>query len=101
MHNLMQEIGDTIFIEEMKKYNSEQRMAMIAHGEYCYAICEEKVVRANLHKYPQLDASLDFSFNQFYSWAVSPESPVLLDSLNSWLARKGYRYNPAAEKPRK
>ena len=27
------------------------------------------------------------SFTQFYSWGVSKQSPVLLDSLNSWLER--------------
>ena len=34
---------------------------------------------------PQIDISTDISFTQFYSWAVSKQSPALLDSLNTWL----------------
>ena len=34
---------------------------------------------------PQIDINTAISFTQFYSWAVSKQSPVLLDSLNTWL----------------
>ena len=34
---------------------------------------------------PQIDISTDISFTQFYAWAVNKHSPVLLDSLNTWL----------------
>lgn len=90
VHNLIQEIGDTIYIQEIEKYSSEQIMAMVAHGDFCYAICEEEIVRANIDKYPQLDNSMAFSFSQFYSWAVNKESPALLDSLNAWLERNNF-----------
>ena len=43
---------------------------------------------------PQIDINTAISFTQFYSWGVSKQSPVLLDSLNAWLERfkKGKEY---------
>lgn len=92
IHHFIEEIGDSIFIEEIPRYGTEQLMALVAHGDRCYAICEEHVVKSHIHRYPQLDTRLAFSFTQFYSWAVSSQSPVLLDSLNRWLRRKGFSY---------
>ncbi len=48
IHNLSNEIGDTIYIKEV-----------------------------------EIETAI--SFSQFYSWGVSKHSPILLDSLNSWL----------------
>ena len=56
IQNLGNEIGDTIYIKEIEKYGSEQ-----------------------------VDINTAISFTQFYSWAVSKQSPALLDSLNTWL----------------
>ena len=41
-----------------------------------------------------IDINTAISFTQFYSWGVSKQSPVLLDSLNTWLERfkKGKEY---------
>lgn len=85
IHNLGNEIGDTIFINEIDKYGSEQLLAMVAHGDIDYAVCDESIAVASIDSFPQLDISTDISFTQFYSWGVSKQSPVLLDSLNSWL----------------
>ncbi len=85
IHHLIEEIGDTIYIREMPQYGDEQLMAMVAHGDIAYAVCDEKTVKANIHQYPQLDNSLALGFNQFYTWLVSHCSPALLDSLNVWI----------------
>jgi hypothetical protein len=40
-----------------------------------------------MHKrYPKLDLSVDISFNQFQSWAISPRDSLLRDTLNLWLS---------------
>lgn len=88
IHHLMEEIGDSIYIREIPRYGTEQLMAMVAHGDICYAVCEENTVRTHLHQFPQLDNHLAIGFNQFYSWTISPQSQVLLDSLNAWIERK-------------
>lgn len=85
IQNLGNEIGDTIFVNEIEKYGAEQLIAMVAHGDIDYAVCDESIAVAVIDSFPQLDISTDISFTQFYSWGVSKQSPVLLDSLNSWL----------------
>lgn len=85
IRNLGNEIGDTIYVKEVEKYGSEQLIAMVAHGDIDYAVCDESIARAQADSLPQIDINTAISFTQFYSWAVSKQSPVLLDSLNSWL----------------
>ena len=85
IHNLSKEIGDTIIVKEIEKYSIEQLMALVAHGDIDYAVCEAGVAQASLSDFPQLDISTEISFNQFYAWGVSKQSPMLLDTLNHWL----------------
>lgn len=85
IRNLGDEIADTIYIKEVEKYGPEQLIAMVAHGDIDYAVCDENIARAATDSMPQIDFSTDISFTQFYSWAVSKKSPALLDSLNTWL----------------
>ena len=94
IRNLGNEIGDTIYIKEVEKYGSEQLIALVAHGDINYAVCEESIARAAADSLPQIDINTAISFTQFYSWGVSKQSPVLLDSLNAWLERfkKGKEY---------
>ncbi len=58
---------------------------MVAHGDIDYAVCNESIARMAIDSLSQIDISTDISFTQFYSWAVSKQSPALLDSLNTWL----------------
>ena len=87
IQNLGNEIGDTIYIKEIEKYGSEQLISLVAHGDIDYAVCDESIARAAADSLPQIDINTAISFTQFYSWAVSKQSPVLLDSLNAWLDR--------------
>ena len=74
-----------IYIKEIDKYGSEQLISMVAHGDIDYAVCDESIARAAADSIPQIDINTAISFTQFYSWAVSKQSPALLDSLNTWL----------------
>ncbi|MDE6820617.1 transporter substrate-binding domain-containing protein [Bacteroides acidifaciens] len=85
VRNLGNEIGDTIYIKEIEKYGPEQLISLVAHGDIDYAVCDESIARAVADSLPQIDINTAISFTQFYSWAVSKQSPVLLDSLNTWL----------------
>lgn len=87
IRNLGNEIGDTIYVKEIEKYGSEQLIYMVAHGIIDYAVCDESIARAAADSLPELDINTAISFTQFYAWGVSKQSPVLLDSLNSWLSR--------------
>ena len=85
IQNLGNEIGDTIYIKEIEKYGPEQLISLVAHGDIDYAVCDESIAQAAADSLPQIDINTAISFTQFYSWAVSKQSPVLLDSLNTWL----------------
>lgn len=100
IQNLGNEIGDTIYIKEIEKYGSEQLISLVAHGNIDYAVCDESIAEIAVDSFPQLDINTAISFTQFYSWAVSKQSPVLLDSLNSWLSRfrKGEEYERIYQK---
>lgn len=87
IRNLGNEIGDTIYIKEIEKYGPEQLISLVAHGDIDYAVCDESIARAVADSLPQIDINTAISFTQFYSWAVSKQSPVLLDSLNTWLTK--------------
>lgn len=85
IRNLSNEIGDTIYVNEIDKYGSEQLLAMVAHGDIDYAVCDESIAKACIDSLPQLDINTDISFTQFYAWGISKQSPALLDTLNNWL----------------
>lgn len=88
IHNLINEIADTIYIREIDKYGPEQLLAMVSEGEIDYAVCDENLAKASLKDYPNLDISKSISFTQFYAWGVSKNAPNLCDTLNVWL--EGY-----------
>lgn len=87
LRNLGDEIGDTIYIREVERYGSEQLIALVAHGDIDYAVCEESIAQAAADSLPQIDINTAIGFSQFYSWAVSKQSPELLDTLNAWIDR--------------
>ena len=60
-------------------------ISLVAHGDIDYAVCDESIARAVADSLPQVDINTAISFTQFYSWAVSKQSPALLDRLNKWL----------------
>ena len=91
IHNLSNEIGDTIYINEIEKYGAEQLIAMVAHGNIDYAVCDESVASSLVDSLPQVDISTAIGFTQFHAWAVSKQSPILLDSLNCWLEKYKHR----------
>mgnify|MGYP001026771966 FL=1 len=85
LHNLINEIADTIYLQEVDQYGPEQLMAMVSGGDIDYAVCDENIAKGNIALYPNLDIDTDISFTQFYAWGVPKHAPILLDSLNSWL----------------
>lgn len=85
IHNLGNEIGDTIYIREVEHYGPEQLIALVAHGDIDYAVCDESIACALADSLPQIDISTGISFTQFYAWGVNKQAPTLLDSLNTWL----------------
>ncbi len=87
LHNLINEIADTIYIEEVEQYGPEQLLALVAGGDIDYAVCDESIARTLHAEFPDLDLDTDIGFTQFHAWGVNKRSTALLDSLNGWLDR--------------
>ena len=85
IQHLSNEIGDTIYIQEVERYGQEQLLAMVANNDIDYAICDENIALTSAHHLPLLDIETAISFTQFYSWGVNKDNTTLLDSLNTWL----------------
>lgn len=87
IHNLEEEIGDTIYTHEDELYSDEQLIIMVAKGDIDFAVCDQQSAKKMKERFPQIDISTDISFTQLQSWAIRKESPILLDSLNLWLRK--------------
>ena len=87
IHNLEQEIGDTIYIHEDELYSDEQLIIMVAKSDIDFAVCDQRSAEKMKARFPDIDISTDISFTQLQSWAVRKENPILLDSLNVWLKK--------------
>ncbi len=85
LHNLSHEIGDTIYLVAEQQYGVEQLLMLLAKGEIAYVACDEAVAQQMCELYPELDANTYLGFSQFQSWAIRNNTPILLDSLNSWM----------------
>jgi len=96
IRHLSNEIGDTIYVQEIDKYGPEQLLSMVAGGDIDYTVCDEGIAQACISNLPELDIATPVSFTQFYSWGVNRNNTVLLDSLNAWLEE--YKQTPAFQK---
>jgi len=85
IHNLSNEIGDTIYVKEIEKYGQEHLLALVASGDIDYAVCNENIAKASIESMPELDIQTVISFNQFYSWGVNKKNTALRDTLDQWL----------------
>jgi ABC-type amino acid transport substrate-binding protein len=85
INNLMSEIGDNIHIESVDKYGAEQLIALVAHSDIDYAVCDHRIALLATDSLPNIDISIPIGFSQFYAWGINPHSPILCDSINVWL----------------
>ena len=85
INNLMEEIGDTIYVNTIERYGAEQLIALVAHADIDYAVCDRRIAVMAIDSLPNIDISIPIGFSQFYAWGMRKESPVLRDSINAWL----------------
>jgi len=85
LHNLEEEIADTIYIKEDALYSDELLIYQVAGGDIDYAVVDYEIAAKNKKIFPQIDIQTDISFTQLQAWAVRKDAPILLDSLNEWL----------------
>ncbi len=84
MHNLADEIGDSINIVDVPK-DAETLINMVAEGKIDYTVCDENTAMICQAFHSNIDISTPVSFPQNLAWAVNPKSPALLSATNEWL----------------
>jgi membrane-bound lytic murein transglycosylase F len=87
LRHLCDEIGDTIYIEEVENYDTEQLIVLVAKGEIDYTVADENLAQLNQSFYPELDISMPVSFVQNQAWAVNLNNSGLKAEINQWLAK--------------
>lgn len=85
LKNLSEEIGSEIVVVELKNYDVDQLIELVANGEIDYTVCDEDVARVNAFYFSNIDIETPVSFEQNLAWAVSKKSSELLANLNEWL----------------
>jgi ABC-type amino acid transport substrate-binding protein len=86
LKNLSEEIAEPIHIREIPDNSSENLVYMVYNKKIDYAVVDKALVKRIAIHLPEIDYSMDIGFNQLQAWAVRPSSPMLLDSLNVWIA---------------
>jgi membrane-bound lytic murein transglycosylase F len=82
--NLMEEIGDTIYVVETE-FEPELLIEKVANGEIEYTISDEHVAQVNQTYYANIDIQTPLSFTQNLSWAVRHDTPLLKAALDEWM----------------
>ncbi|HBL72636.1 MAG: transporter substrate-binding domain-containing protein [Bacteroidales bacterium] len=91
--HLATEISDSIHVKEVRVFTHEELLKQVNDGKTDFAVMDEYMAKAWSKDYPELDIQTPLSLTQFQAWAVRPNSPQLLDSLNVFL--EGYKKSRA------
>lgn len=88
--NLSNELGGGINIHLVDKDTliTEELIRMVSTGEIPLTIVDSDIARLNKTYYKDLDITLQLSFPQRSSWAVSPANPQLAGAVNEWIEQE-------------
>ncbi len=84
LRNLMEEIGDTIYIVETEE-EPELLIEKVANGEIEFTVSDEHVAQVNQTYYANIDIQTPLSFSQNLSWAVRHDTPLLKAAVDEWM----------------
>ncbi len=85
--SLQNEIGDSINIQELENYETEQLITLVDKGEIDFTVADENVAKLNQTYYPNIDVKTAISFPQNQAWAVNKNSELLLAEVNKWIQK--------------
>ncbi len=97
LQNLNDEIGGGIKIHPVDRDTliTEDLIAMVSSGEIPLTVVDSDIARINKTYYRDLNISLQLSFPQRSSWAVSPKQDWLADTINQWFSQENQRQTQA------
>lgn len=87
LENLNDELGGGIIIHLVDRDTliTEDLIEMVNSGEAPLTIVDSDIAALNATYYDDLDIGLKLSFEQRSAWGVSPRTPWLADSIDSWM----------------
>ena len=85
LRSLSEEIGDTIYINEMEHYTEDEIIELLANKELDYTICDENIAKVNATYYDNIDIKTPVSFSQNIAWAVPKGADTLKEYINKWI----------------
>ena len=87
LENLNDELGGGINIYPIDRDTliTEDLIAMVSEDKIPLTIVDSDIAKLNKTYYGDLDITLEVSFPQRASWAVSRNKPWLADSINQWV----------------
>jgi membrane-bound lytic murein transglycosylase F len=95
LSNLDKELGGGILIHVVDEdsITAEDLITQVSNGQIEYTLCDNDLAQLNKTYYPNLDISLQVSFDQRASWAVRKTSPLLSQAATEW--HKANQTSPA------
>lgn len=96
LNNLDNELGGGINIHAISRDTliSEDLIEMVHRGEIAYTVVDSDIAELNRSYYPELDITLQLSFDQVSSWMVRTDDKQMEDMVNAWSANtKTSTYN--------
>lgn len=90
MNNLNNELGGGILIDAVDSDTIvvEDLIRMVSRGEIAYTVAADDLAMLNHTYFGNLNVDLPVSFDQRSSWVVRKDTPLLADSLNSWIENR-------------
>lgn len=85
IRDLAHEMSDTIYINQMKVYDSEELILLVAKGTIPYAVTDERVAQYFAKRFTGIDVSLPIGFSQQQGWGLNPKMPIFNKLIDSWL----------------
>ncbi len=84
--NLDKELGGGIRIHEVTSdsIGVEDLISQVSQGKIHYTVADNDVAQINATYYPNLDIKLVISFDQYSSWAVRKDCPLLAEAICNW-----------------
>ncbi len=86
LDNLNNELGGGIIIKEVSQdsITNEDLIEMVAKGKIDYTVTNNELAKINKTYNPNINISLEISFDQRSAWAVRKTSPKLAEAANKW-----------------
>ena len=86
LENLNHELGGGISIYEVTEdsITNEDLIEMVAKGKIDYTVTNNELAKINKTYNPNLDISMEISFDQRSAWAVRKTSPKLAEAADKW-----------------